>query len=254
MRKGGQKENGDEKRPFFGLGCYRRELGHKFELPPMKIRRSCEMILTQIHVSRSLEVKGTHAMRSLQSILIPQRKQLHSSMIKCFTTWKEFLKTNLEDLSEAEDTLFKFDLTTAESGFDKWLCIASEPHQLSLAKVEGNQDPVILHSFLTVQGTRKEIGLKHVKNVVLCGMSRKVQVASVDVEELFGESEFPSLSLPVVFKLDSIEAVQNMATKSKRKTSNPRTKVPSCILLPKHIALAFLETGTAAGSFLPKRQ
>ena len=167
-------------------------------------------------------------------------------MINHFNTWKECFRSNLEDLPEAEDTLFKSDFTATKSAFDKWLCIASEPHQLTLAKVKGNKDPVILHSFLTVQGTRKEFELKHVKNVVLCGMTRKTQVASLDVEDLFTEKELPSFSLPTIFKTDSIEAVQALTTKPKTKTSNP----PPCIILPKHISLAFLETGTASGAEL----
>ena len=32
VRKGGHKENGEEKRPFFSLGCYGRELGHRFRI------------------------------------------------------------------------------------------------------------------------------------------------------------------------------------------------------------------------------
>ena len=149
-----------------------------------------------------------------------------------------------------EDTQCKSDFTAAESALDKWLCIASEPHQLVLAKVEGNKDPVILHSFLTVQGTRKEFGFKQVKNVVLCGMTRKTQVASLNVVDLFTEKELPSFSLPTIFKTKSVETVQALTTKPKTKTSNPRTKIPPCIILPKHISLAFLETGTASGAEL----
>ena len=171
-------------------------------------------------------------------------------MLKCFTTWKEFFRSNLEDLPEEEDKLFKSDFKAAESAFDKWLCIASEPHQLLLTKVEENTDPVILHSFLTVQGTRKEFGLKQVRNVVLCGMARKSQVASLDVKDLFAETTLSSFLLTQIFKADSINEVQTLAEKPQTKTSNPLTKMPPCILLPKHIALAFLDTGTASGAEL----
>ena len=84
--------------------------------------------------------------------------------ITCFNTWKEFFQFKLVATPEAEDNAIRADFMALDSSFEKWLCIASEQQQLVLAKVADNQSPVILHSFLNVQGNRKEFGLQKYEN------------------------------------------------------------------------------------------
>ena len=169
--------------------------------------------------------------------------------ITCFNTWKDFLRSKLVDLTMEEDVSFHSDLNSSDSPWNKWLCVASEPHQLALAKVEGNPHPIILHSFLTIQGNRKEFGVSSIQPVIHSGMARRAQAATVDTEDMFVEREVTSYSLQSLFKTDSVDSVRALINKAKTKASNPATKLPSCKVLPKHIAEVLLEAeGEAEGA------
>ena len=166
--------------------------------------------------------------------------------ITCFNTWKEFFKFKLEELTEEDDKSFQTEFDTAESAYDKWLCAASERHQLVSAKIENNDDPVIQHTFLTVRGDRREIGLKKMRSVILNGMTRNAQAASVNMEELFGTRKVASYPLQSLFTVDSVEEVIELAAKTKTKKNNPQVEISPCVTLPKHIALALLEAEHAS--------
>ena len=141
--------------------------------------------------------------------------------IKCFNTWKEFFKSTLEDLAEADDRSFQTEFDAAETAYNKWLCVASEHNQLVLAKIENNDDPVILHTFLTVRGNHREIGIKKMRSVILNGMARNAQAASVNMDDLFATRKVASYPLQSLFKVDSVEEVATLAAKTKTKKNNP---------------------------------
>ena len=166
--------------------------------------------------------------------------------ITCFNTWKEFFKVKLEELTEEDDRSFQTEFDTAESAYHKWLFVASERHKLVLAKIENNDDPVILHTFLTVRGDRRETGLKKMRSVILDGMTRNAQAASVNMEELFGTRKVASYPLQSLFTVDSVEEVMELARKAKTKKNNPKVEISPCATLPKLIALALLEAESAS--------
>ena len=166
--------------------------------------------------------------------------------ITCFNTWNDFLRSKLVDLTVEEDVSFHSDFKSSDSPWNKWLCVASEAHQLALAKVENNPHPIILHSFLTIQGNRKEFGVSSIQPVIHSGMARRAQAATVDAEDMFMEREVTSYSLQPLFKTDSVDSVTALINKAKTKASNPATKLPSSKILPKHIAEVLLEAEGAS--------
>ena len=172
--------------------------------------------------------------------------------ITCFNTWKEFFTFKLEALPESEDDAIKTDFMAQDSELGKWLCIASEQHQLVLAKIADNQSPVILHSFLTVQGTRREFGLQKIKTVVLNGLARRAQAASVLAADLFNTKEVVNYPIKSIFRTETKEEISALVEKvvaafvNDTEDSAGTCTLPPCVILPRHIALAFLDTTSAS--------
>ena len=174
--------------------------------------------------------------------------------ITCFNTWKEFFNSKLEEPTEADDRSFQTEFDTAETAYEKCLCVASEHHQLVLAKIENNDDPVILHTFMIVRGNRSEIGLKKMRSVIFNGMTRNAQVASVNMDELFTTRKVASYTLQSLFKVDSVEEVTALAAKTKKKKSNPLRSRDSPLCNPsKTYRIGFVGHGKRVdGGTLPR--
>ena len=135
-------------------------------------------------------------------------------------------------LSDEDEKEIIQHLNQAENAFNKWSVVESEHQSLFLAKVEGETTPIIIHSFLTVKGTRKEFGITSVKKVVLSGMGRQAKPASVDPTELFKATEHQHRSYHSIFQANSKEELMDVGPKEGSKT----LKLAPSIFLPKHIA------------------
>ena len=127
----------------------------------------------------------------------------------------------------------------------KWLCVGSEPHHILLAKGEGHKSPVLLHTFTTVQGNRREIGLGKVQTVVLSSLTRNAQAELVETSDIFTSTNTKSFSLTYIFQVGSEEGLKILTNKTKTK-SNPKLKFHPCVLLPYRITLSLLEVEKAA--------
>jgi hypothetical protein len=76
-----------------------------------------------------------------------------------------------------------------------------------------NTYSILIHSFLTVKGTRKEFGITSVKKVVLSGMGRQAKPMSVDPTELFKAKEHPHHSYYSIFLAKSTEELMAIGPK-----------------------------------------
>ena len=92
---------------------------------------------------------------------------------------------NLSNLSDADDTEISTLLKESKRIKEKWSIAEGEPQAVFLAKVEGETIPILIHSFLSVKGNRKEFGPNEEKYVVLTGLGRKAKAAMVDKDKLF---------------------------------------------------------------------
>ena len=84
------------------------------------------------------------------------------------------------------------------------------------------------------------------RSVILNGMTRNAQAASVNMEELFGTRKVATYPLQPLFQVDSVEEVEKLAAKAKTKKNNPQVEISPCVPLPKHIALALLDAENAS--------
>ena len=98
--------------------------------------------------------------------------------------------------------------------------------------MDGEKNPIIIHSFMTVKGTRKEFGITNVKKVVLSGMGKHAKPASVDPTLLFKEIDHQYRSYSALFLAKSTEELMDVEQSEGSKT----LKLAPCIYLPKHIA------------------
>ena len=94
---------------------------------------------------------------------------------RTFNTWNEYFMENLSNLSDVDDDEISKLLKGSKRIKEKWSIAEGEPQAIFLAKVDGEAIPILIHSFLSVRGNRKEYGPNQEKSVVLTGLGRKLR-------------------------------------------------------------------------------
>lgn len=150
--------------------------------------------------------------------------------------WKDYFTSKLDMLSDEDEKDINLHLNQTETAFNKWSVVESEHQSLFLAKVEGERNPILIHSFITVRGTRKEFGITSVKKVVLAGLGKQAKPATVDPTVLFKEIDHRHRSYSALFLAKSKEEWMAVGPKEGTKT----LKLAPCIFVPKHIAEVLL--------------
>ena len=97
----------------------------------------------------------------------------------------------------------------------------------------------------------REFGLGKVQPVVLSVLTRNAQAALVETSNNFDTITTKSISLTFIFQVGSEEGLEILTSKAKME-GNPKLKLHTCVLLPKHIAMALLEMETAEIFFVAK--
>ena len=88
--------------------------------------------------------------------------------------------------------------------------------------------------------------------MVLNGLARRAQAASVLAADLFDTKEVVSYPIKSIFETDTKEEVTTLVEKvvadfvNETEDSVGTNPLPPCVLLPRHIALAFLDTTSAS--------
>ena len=125
---------------------------------------------------------------------------------------------------------------------EKWSIAEGEPQAVFLTKVDGEEIPILIHSFLSVKGNRKEFGPNQEKSVVLTGLGRKAKAAMVDKDKLFSSVNLPYFSFSTLLQANSVEDIEKIQPKEGNATrgANPVSTLGSCIYVPKHLAILIL--------------
>ena len=155
---------------------------------------------------------------------------------------------NLSNLSDVDDDEISKLLKDSKRIKEKWSIAEGEPQAVFLAKVDGEEIPILIHSFLSVRGNRKEYGPNQEKSVVLTGLGRKAKAAMVDKEKLFSGVNLPYFSFSTLLQANCVEDIEKMQPKEGNATrgAKPVSTLGSCIYVPKHLALLILSVDASS--------
>ena len=155
-----------------------------------------------------------------------------------FNTWNDYFMENLSNLSDVDDMEISTLLKDSKRIKEKWSIAEGEPQAVFLTKVDGEEIPILIHSFLSVKGNRKEFGPNQEKSVVLTGLGRKAKAAMVDKDKLFSSVNLPYFSFSTLLQANSVEDIEKMQPKEGNATrgANPVSTLGSCIYVPKKLS------------------
>jgi hypothetical protein len=161
-------------------------------------------------------------------------------------TWKSLLLSEVRPLHEDITLLKSFDVETNE---ERRVDIAKTIRTgVFLTKVEGQQNPALLHSIATADGDGKELALGKRKPFALSGLESTAVPLSFKAKKMFGAHDANRFQYKAIMDADSIAALEEIeATPIVEGTTNP-VKLSSCMYLPTGMANLLLRSNAVTAA------